>query len=93
MTEPDVVEVSMSLSEPTTPATVLPYFTDPDRPIEWMGKAATLGPVAGGVYGVAYGDGFAVSGSYLDVDPPRQLAFTWGWAQQGSVPSGPDPHS
>jgi uncharacterized protein YndB with AHSA1/START domain len=86
MTGCDVVEVSVSAAAP--PDIVFRYFTDPDRHVEWMGRAATLNPVCGGVYRLAYGDGFAVSGAYLHVDPPRCLAFSWGWAHDVTAPAG-----
>lgn len=89
MTERDIVEVSKRLA--ATPEAVFPYFTDPDRYVAWMGRDAQLEPAPGGVYHVQIGDGFAASGTFLEVDPPHCLVFTWGWAQGAGqrVLSGP----
>ena len=48
MAEDGVVEVSVHIAAP--PETVFPYFTDPGRYVQWMGRGATLEPVAGGRY-------------------------------------------
>jgi len=34
--------------------------------------------------------GAVVTGTYLEVDPPRRLAFTWVWQDSGEPPSGED---
>ena len=45
-----------------------------------MGIEAKLDPVPGGVYHVQMPDGFRAAGTFLEIDPPHQLAFTWGFA-------------
>jgi len=72
------VEVSVSI--PAAPGTVFSYFTDPARYIQWMGSHAALEPVPGGTYRVQMADGFAAAGIFAEVEPPRRLVFTWGWA-------------
>jgi uncharacterized protein YndB with AHSA1/START domain len=39
---------------------------------------------------IEFGPGYVAVGEYLEVDPPRRLVYTWGWAEQGSsvVPPG-----
>ena len=69
-------------------AAALAYFTDPARLVEWMGSVAALDPVPGGEFRLAYGDGFAVARTYLEVDVPRRVTFTWGWAHEDAVPAG-----
>jgi uncharacterized protein YndB with AHSA1/START domain len=78
MTEHDVPEVSVHVA--AAPEAVFPYFTDPARYVEWMGSQAVLEPVPGGVYRVGMNDGFAAAGSFLEVEPPGRVVFTWGWA-------------
>jgi uncharacterized protein YndB with AHSA1/START domain len=80
------------------PEDVFSYFTDPARYVQWMGNEAKLEPVPGGVYRVHMSDGFQAAGTFLHVDPPHQLAFTWGFAddeaaqhtkhKRGEAPSG-----
>jgi uncharacterized protein YndB with AHSA1/START domain len=39
---------------------------------------------------VDFGPGYVAVGEYVEVDPPRRLVYTWGWAEEGSamVPPG-----
>jgi uncharacterized protein YndB with AHSA1/START domain len=78
MTGTHTVEVSVHLA--AAPENVFRYFTDPARYVQWMGSEAKLEPVPGGMYRVQMPDGFRAAGTFLQVDPPHQLAFSWGFA-------------
>jgi uncharacterized protein YndB with AHSA1/START domain len=71
------------------PATVFSFFTDRDRWLSWQGITAEIDPRPGGVFRMnVRGDGWA-SGRFVAVDPPRRIAFTWGWEGPSSpVPAG-----
>jgi uncharacterized protein YndB with AHSA1/START domain len=84
--ESSAVEVTVYIA--AEPATVFPYFTDPARYVQWMGSTATLHPVPGGTYRVGMRDGVEAIGEFLEIDPPRKVAFTWGWTHQPAVPPG-----
>lgn len=86
MTDHDVVEVSVHIA--ARPETVFPYFTDPDRYVQWMGAKALLDPVPGGAYRVGMRDGVEAAGEFVEVDPPHRLVFTWGWTVNEAVPPG-----
>ncbi len=86
MTDDDVVEVSVHIA--AEPETVFPYFTDPGRYVQWMGRDATLHPVPGGSYRVYMSDGVEAVGEFLEIDPPHRLVFTWGWTNDPAVPPG-----
>jgi uncharacterized protein YndB with AHSA1/START domain len=86
MTEPEVVEVSVHIA--AKPETVFPYFTEPSRYLQWMGREATLEPTPGGIYHVHMRDGVEVSGQFLEIDPPHRLVFTWGWTHDQTVLPG-----
>jgi uncharacterized protein YndB with AHSA1/START domain len=62
-----------------TPEIVFPFFTDPELLVRWMGARATLDPRPGGRFGWDTMEGFLVEGTYLEVEPPRRVVFTWGW--------------
>src|SRR6266700_2155560 len=72
--------VEVSLHVPANPEDVFGYFTDPALYVQWMGSEATLDPVPGGVYRVHMSDGFKAAGTFVKVDPPYQVVFTWGFA-------------
>jgi uncharacterized protein YndB with AHSA1/START domain len=73
-------DVEVTVAVPLPPAEVFGYFTDPARHVTWMGQSARLNPVPGGIYYLEMSDGFAAAGTFTELDPPRRLAFTWGWA-------------
>jgi uncharacterized protein YndB with AHSA1/START domain len=70
------------------PEVVFPYFTDPDKMLRWKGREAKLEPTPGGVYRVELNDRDTAVGEYVEIDPPRRVVFTWGWAGNDGVPPG-----
>jgi len=67
---------------------VFAYFMDPARIVRWIGEHAEIEPRVGGVFRVRMADGNVTSGELVELDPPRRLAFTWGWEGGGPVPPG-----
>jgi uncharacterized protein YndB with AHSA1/START domain len=86
VTDTDVLEVSIHIA--AEPTTVFPYFTDPARYVQWMGTTADLDPTPGGTYRIHMRDGVETAGTFVEVDPPRRLVFTWGWTVNEAVPPG-----
>lgn len=88
----DVVEREVRIA--ARPETVFPFFTDPDKMVQWKGRKAELDPRPGGVYRVEISDQAIARGEYVEVDPPSRVVFTWGWegqepgAGEHSVPPG-----
>lgn len=70
-----------------TPHQVFPFFTDPTRLIRWLGHTADTDPVAGGRFAVDIGTRL-VRGSYLEIQPPRRVVFSWGDAGSAELPPG-----
>lgn len=88
-TEPDGADLVFEARIAASPETVFGFFTDPERAVLWMGDQATLDPRAGGIYRVGVREQFTARGSYVEVDPPRRVVFTWGWEQgMPTVPPG-----
>lgn len=73
-----------------TPETVFGFFTEPEQMCSWMGTSAELDPRPGGGFRVEVIPGMAVaSGTYVEVDPPTRVVFSWGWEGDGfPVPPG-----
>lgn len=80
MTEIPPVEVTAQIT--AEPQDVFPYFTDPARYVQWMGSEAALEPEPGGGYRVHMADGFKAAGTFLRVEPPNLVVFTWGFADE-----------
>lgn len=87
MTTTDVVIVERRIA--ALPETVFSFFTDRDRWLSWMGVDGRFAFQPGGDYRTQVtGDNHA-AGTFLEVDPPRRLVFTWGWeGGDQSVPAG-----
>jgi uncharacterized protein YndB with AHSA1/START domain len=71
------------------PDIVFTYFTDPAKHVLWQGSEVELDPRPGGTLRITFGPGYVVVGTYLEVEPPRRLVYTWGWAEEGSTVLAP----
>jgi uncharacterized protein YndB with AHSA1/START domain len=89
MSQPATEVVVVERVIKATPATVFSFFVNPARWLLWQGVDATIDPRPGGRFRInVRGDGYA-SGHFTVVDPPRRIAFTWGWEMDASpVPPG-----
>jgi uncharacterized protein YndB with AHSA1/START domain len=70
-----------------TPDEVFPYLTDPDLVTRWMGDHARLEPTSGGAYAIDI-NGIPIRGTFVEVDPPKRLVFSWGVAGHDVIPAG-----
>jgi uncharacterized protein YndB with AHSA1/START domain len=66
---------------------VFPYFTDPELIVTWIGDRARLDPKPGGVFALDMGKSLA-RGTYLTVEPPYRVVFTWGIPDDDALPPG-----
>jgi uncharacterized protein YndB with AHSA1/START domain len=85
MTAIDVVTATVSIQ--ASPEVVFEYFTDPALMIEWIGDYAELTPEPGGVFAIDFG-AVPMRGTYLELDPPNRVVFTWGIAGNDVLPAG-----
>ncbi len=70
-----------------SPETVFEYFVDPEKMIRWMGMSAKADATPGGSYDVVVTPTFHAIGAFKEIDPPRRVAFTWGY-EGGAVAPG-----
>jgi uncharacterized protein YndB with AHSA1/START domain len=68
-------------------AEVYRLFVDPVALEQWMGTRASLDPRPGGRFEVDI-EGSAVRGTYLELDPPKRLLISWGFAGSRTLPPG-----
>lgn len=78
-----------------TPETVFAFFVEPDKLNRWLTVGATLDPRPGGVCIQEHEADdrecgpYHMHGTFLEVDPPRRVVFTWGFTDPDiPVPPG-----
>jgi uncharacterized protein YndB with AHSA1/START domain len=83
MTIPDL-GFTLSQTYAATPERVYAYFTDPELLVRWfcpnpdLPTTAELDVRPGGDWRVVMGE-WVVGGSYVEVEPPTRLVFTFDW--------------
>ncbi len=55
--------------------------------VTWIGERADLDARPGGTFAIDF-DGTAARGSYLAVEPPDRVVFTWGIPEDPTLPPG-----
>jgi uncharacterized protein YndB with AHSA1/START domain len=66
---------------------VYEYFTRPEAIVSWMGEYALLEAEPGGRFALDI-KGAPVRGRFLELDPPRRLLISWGYAGSDHLPPG-----
>lgn len=70
------------------PETVFRFFTDPTRWAAWWGAGSTIEPRRGGRFLIRHPNGVEALGEVLEIDEPRQLVLTYGYASGTPIPPG-----
>ena len=70
-----------------SPEVVFPYFTDPELIVAWIGERAELDAQPGGVFFLDMGEVLA-RGTYITVEPPHRVVFSWGIPGNDALPPG-----
>jgi uncharacterized protein YndB with AHSA1/START domain len=62
------------------PEDVFPYFTDAPKMMAWKAVQAELDSRPGGGFRVdVTGRGDVARGTFLEIEAPHRVVFTWGW--------------
>ena len=80
-----MINASVRIAAP--PEEVFSYFTDPQLIVTWLGERAELDARPGGTFALDF-SGTAARGSYVAVDPPHRVVFTWGIPDDVGLPPG-----
>ena len=70
--------------------TVFEYFTDSALWAAWWGTGSAIDARPGGRMLIRHNNGFEVIGEVLEVDPPRRIVFTYGYATGAQLPKAGD---
>lgn len=82
-----MAEYTTSIDIEAAPAEVFDYLVTEAGMTAWMGQHAVLEPHAGGAFAVDIA-GYAIRGSYLEVERPRRVVVSWGMAGSADLPPG-----
>jgi uncharacterized protein YndB with AHSA1/START domain len=82
-----VAEFRDSIDIAAAPETVFEYLVTNSGMTAWMGQYADLDPMPGGRFAVDIA-GYPVRGQYLQVDRPRRVVVSWGFAGSDDLPAG-----
>ncbi|MGR4880494.1 SRPBCC domain-containing protein [Streptomyces sp. LARHCF249] len=82
----DVVTLERHIA--ARPETVFSFFTERDKWLAWMGKDGEFTFEPGGAYRTNVSGDNVAAGQFIEIDPPKRIVFTWGWAE-GEVPVPP----
>ena len=85
MTGPEPLRATITID--ASPAEVFPYLVDPTLLARWLGSWADVDPRPGGRFAVDVGEA-AVRGTYVAVEPPGRVVFTWGVPGRDELPPG-----
>lgn len=82
-----MAEHRSSIDIEATPERVFDFLTTDTGMTSWMGQWASLDPVPGGQFAVDIA-GYPAQGMFLEVDPPRRVAVSWGFVGSETLPPG-----
>ena len=79
--------ISASVRIAAPPEIVFPYLTDPQLMVTWIGDRVDLDARPGGRFALDF-SGVAARGSFLEVEAPHRVVFTWGIPDDPDMPAG-----
>lgn len=82
-----MAEHRSSIDIEAAPEVVFEFLVTDAGVTSWMGQWAAVDPEPGGKFAVDIA-GYPVRGIFLEVDPPRRVIVSWGFAGNDSLPPG-----
>jgi uncharacterized protein YndB with AHSA1/START domain len=80
-------ELRLTTTIEASPEEVFPYLVQHDLLLRWIGSWVDADPQPGGIFAVDMGE-TQVRGSYVTVEPPHRVVFTWGIPGNQEMPAG-----
>lgn len=77
------VAIEREIEIDASPETVWEFLVDPEKALRWWGQAIEFDARPGGAYTIEVTRTHTASGQFLELDPPRRLVYSWGWAAGG----------
>ena len=80
-TAPELTTIERTVRIAASPETLWSFWTDPKRLCQWWASDADVVPEPGGTIRVVMGEGPIMRGTFVELDPPRRLVFSFGWEE------------
>ena len=77
------VTIERTLEIDASPETVWEFLTDPVKAQRWWGMNASFDARPGGLYRLRVNPRALAEGTFLEVEPPHRLVYTFGWVEGG----------
>jgi uncharacterized protein YndB with AHSA1/START domain len=87
-TENESRNVTRELFIECRPETLFPFFTDPAKMTQWIGRHVLLEPKIGGAFRIDINDSNIAVGEYVELVPYEKVVLTWGWTHSQLMPPG-----
>lgn len=68
--------------------TVFEFFTDPEKMNRWIGRSVQIDPTPGGKLWIDMTGTDIAVGTFIEVDRPNNVVFTWGWEGNDGIGPG-----
>lgn len=82
----DTIMLTERIAAP--PEAIFKFLIEPEKMLRWMGRSVNIDPRPGGVFWLDVTGTDIAAGTYVEIDPPRRVVFTWGWEGSDDVPPG-----
>ncbi len=86
------ISVEREIEIDASPETVWEFLVDPEQALRWWGRSVSFDTRPGGALVIEVTRTHTAQGEFVELDPPRRLVYTWGWADgtpgQELVPAG-----
>ncbi len=73
---------------PVDPDAAFALLTEPERLRRWKTVAARVDLRVGGEYRWTVTPGHVAMGTFTEIEPGKQVVYTWGWEGDGQLPPG-----
>lgn len=80
--------IDRTITIDAAPPLVFAFLTETPRWASWWGAGSEIDARPGGRMKIRYPDGSEAVGEVMEVDPPRRLVFTYGYASGAMIPPG-----
>jgi len=83
-----MAEIVRDIKIAASAETVFSFLTDPEKIALWEAASAKVDLRPGGEYSMLVASQHLARGSFVEIDPPRRLVYTFGWDGNDAVPPG-----